>query len=470
MAGEASDPADGGRRSRGVRLASTIATPPLVYPLILRIVRDRSDAADVLQDVFWEAWQGASSLRPRPRHARGVDDHARPDPGHRPRARRAPAQRDVRGRRWTRSWRPAPGESPAATRPSARRIADVMQGALSQLPAAAARGHRARILCGADADRDRRAPPAAARHGQDPDPARARAAPRRGEARHMKPRDRSTTSPPSTRSARSTATISSQFEAHLAERLRPVRGRRCATRARRWRGWRWPNRARAARRGEGGAAARVANGTARAPAPSGASWVPWAAATAAAMVVARHADRRVRRLPLRGAARRRWRARRQPDPRARLRRRDDHAAAQIAVYRHARRAPARSRHAGGRAARRRPEPRGHRTRRSGTSTPAASCGRQPAAGCRPARPTRLWTLGGPAPRPAGVFTVDASGQGRRKLEPTGDAPAKASPSRSSRRPASPSRPARSCWPRASAASSLSRTQTPDIHAPFQAWH
>jgi anti-sigma-K factor RskA len=35
-----------------------------------------------------------------------------------------------------------------------------------------------------------------------------------------------------------------------------------------------------------------------------------------------------------------------------------------------------------------------------------------------------WTLGGPAPRPAGVFTVDASGQGRRKLEPIGDAPPK----------------------------------------------
>ena len=32
---------------------------PLVFPLILKIVRDRADAADVLQDVFWEAWQGA---------------------------------------------------------------------------------------------------------------------------------------------------------------------------------------------------------------------------------------------------------------------------------------------------------------------------------------------------------------------------------------------------------------------------
>ena len=43
---------------------------PMVYPLVLRIVRDRSDAADVLQDVFWETWRSAGTYDP----ARGTPE------------------------------------------------------------------------------------------------------------------------------------------------------------------------------------------------------------------------------------------------------------------------------------------------------------------------------------------------------------------------------------------------------------
>jgi RNA polymerase sigma-70 factor (ECF subfamily) len=43
---------------------------PLAYGVILRIVGDPTDAADVLQDVFWEAWQAAASYDP----GRGVPE------------------------------------------------------------------------------------------------------------------------------------------------------------------------------------------------------------------------------------------------------------------------------------------------------------------------------------------------------------------------------------------------------------
>src|SRR5262249_9700944 len=34
---------------------------PVVFPLILRIVREPADASDVLQEVFWEAWRDAGN-------------------------------------------------------------------------------------------------------------------------------------------------------------------------------------------------------------------------------------------------------------------------------------------------------------------------------------------------------------------------------------------------------------------------
>src|SRR5205814_22415 len=43
---------------------------PLVFPLVLRVVGERADAADVLQDVFWEAWRTAAAYDP----ARGTPE------------------------------------------------------------------------------------------------------------------------------------------------------------------------------------------------------------------------------------------------------------------------------------------------------------------------------------------------------------------------------------------------------------
>lgn len=43
---------------------------PLAFSLILRIVRDRTDASEVLQDVFWEAWEAAAAYDP----ARGTPE------------------------------------------------------------------------------------------------------------------------------------------------------------------------------------------------------------------------------------------------------------------------------------------------------------------------------------------------------------------------------------------------------------
>lgn len=42
----------------------------LAFALILRIVRDRTDASEVLQDVFWEIWQAATAYDP----ARGTPE------------------------------------------------------------------------------------------------------------------------------------------------------------------------------------------------------------------------------------------------------------------------------------------------------------------------------------------------------------------------------------------------------------
>lgn len=49
----------GGDREAFARFYDRYAA--LVFPLLLRIVRDRADAVEVLQDVFWEAWRDAAA-------------------------------------------------------------------------------------------------------------------------------------------------------------------------------------------------------------------------------------------------------------------------------------------------------------------------------------------------------------------------------------------------------------------------
>ena len=203
-----------------------------------------------------------------------------------------------------------------------------------------------------------------------------------------------------------------QFEAHLAGGCDRCADDAARIRTRRWPGWRWPStRGDAAGRGQGRAAARVADGAAARRAPSGASWVPWAAATGAAAMVAsamltggfvasryeaqlgemarevsrirderlraprRHAAEQIARVPPRASSScaippRGWSSCAAPGRAA-------EATGRVVWHEHGRRLPLR-----------RP-----------------TCRRLPAG-----KAYEAWTLGGPAPRPAGVFTVDASGR------------------------------------------------------------
>lgn len=106
---------------------------PLVYPLILRLVRDPGEAADVLQDVFWEAWQAAADYDP----ARGT---AEAWIVVRARSRAIDRVRSVRARSTMLAASLDEGVAPAADAgaDAARRAADreTVPGALAALPQA----------------------------------------------------------------------------------------------------------------------------------------------------------------------------------------------------------------------------------------------------------------------------------------------------------------------------------------------
>jgi RNA polymerase sigma-70 factor, ECF subfamily len=107
---------------------------PVVYPLIMRIVRDPADAADVLQEVFWETWRAAGTYDP----ARGTPEAWIVT---RARARAIDRVRAVRrrGETFVASLDEATAAAPPATGgDTADRMADrdAVTSALERLPAA----------------------------------------------------------------------------------------------------------------------------------------------------------------------------------------------------------------------------------------------------------------------------------------------------------------------------------------------
>jgi hypothetical protein len=168
--------------------------------------------------------------------------------------------------------------------------------------------------------------------------------------------------------------------------------------------------------------ARVAaDGTrpARRP-PARASWVPWAAATAAVAVVAAMLSGGM--VASRYEARLGQMARETAAVRERLQRNEAALREEVAVYR------------GAVELLRDPATRVVELRGAGPSPKATgrlvwhdTAGGQLFVANLPAAPAgkayELWTLGGPAPRPAGLFQVDASGRATHRVEPApGQAP------------------------------------------------
>lgn len=164
--------------------------------------------------------------------------------------------------------------------------------------------------------------------------------------------------------------------------------------------------------------ARVAAASARsAPGTrSRASWVPWAAATAAAAAIAALLTGGF--VATRYEAQLGRMARETSIVRERLQREEAALREQVAVYGHAvelLREPA-TRVVDLRGTGPSPEAMGrliwHET--AGGQLFVANLPPAPAG-----KAYEMWTLGGPAPRPAGVFQVDASGRGLHRLEPAG---------------------------------------------------
>jgi len=167
--------------------------------------------------------------------------------------------------------------------------------------------------------------------------------------------------------------------------------------------------------------ARAAGARPGRAAPRRASWVPWAAATAAAAAIAAMITGGV--VASRYEARLGQMARETAAVRERLQRSEGALRDQVAVYRGAvelLRDPA-TRVVELRGAGPSPEATGRMVwhDKAGGHLFVANLPPAPAG-----KAYELWTLGGPAPQPAGTFQVDAAGRASHRVEPAGAPPAK----------------------------------------------
>ena len=155
----------GATRARSPDLYDMLS--PRVFGLILRVLVDRAQSEEVLQEVFLEVWQSAGPLRSEQRAGEIVGPHDRTPTGRRPRAVGAGEHRPRCAHR-----APATSTSPhdgVAEQVELRIEGTRVAGRCRALPGHPARGDHPRLLRGLQSERDRGPRRSAAGDDQDED-------------------------------------------------------------------------------------------------------------------------------------------------------------------------------------------------------------------------------------------------------------------------------------------------------------